>query len=513
MNIKIAKTEKKIEQNFIRLSRSIKFTNIKMLFIYFLYFGNFISIITIPMNSSIILKIEGPGTKNIFYGSSPFECNPIFDRPNEIYVNKVKKDQFSSQYYFNEGDNEVILIWNKTITSCNCLFYGCKDIKEIDFSNFDTSNVIYMRYMFNECSSLTSLDLSNFDTSKVTDTQFMFYFCSSLKDLNISNFKAEKFQYMVGMFAECSSLISLNLANFVTSKALDMSSLFFNCNKLTFLNVSSFNTAKVKTMYTMFYNCSSLTSLDLDNFETSVVTTFQYMFSDCSKLKILNLSNFKTPKISNMDNMFSDCYKLEYINLKNAIIQSGSIAMNNIFSNTALNLVFCTIDNLLIAKVKEKEGAIIDCTEKWKENRKKIIVSNNTCVDNCSIVFNTFEYDSKCYDNCPNGSYNYITFYSEDNYRIDCSNTLEGLYFDQKDSIYKLCYSSCKTCVKEGDEYNHYCLECKNNYFYQDNNLNYSNCHKNCSNYFYYDNSTKTLHCTNYLECPIKYNKFIFDKK
>ncbi len=117
MNIKIAKTEKKIDQNFIRLSRSIKFTKIKMLFIYFLYFGNFISIITIPMNSSIILKIEGPGTKNIFYNSSPFKCNPIFNRPDEVYVNKVKKDQVSSQYYFNEGNNEVILIWHTTFTS------------------------------------------------------------------------------------------------------------------------------------------------------------------------------------------------------------------------------------------------------------------------------------------------------------------------------------------------------------------------------------------------------------
>ena len=266
-------------------------------------------------------------------------------------------------------------------------------------------------------------------------------------------------------------------------------------------------------MEQLFYKCSSLTSLDLSKFDTSQVTTFKEMFFDCSKLKILNLSNFNIPKVSNMENMFSDCKKLEYINLKNAIIQSGSITMNNIFSNTALNLVFCTIDNLLIAKVKEKEGAIIDCTEKWKENRKRIIVSNNTCVDNCSIVFNTFEYDSKCYDNCPNGSYNYITFYSEDNYRIDCSNTLEGLYFDEKDSIYKLCYSLCKTCIKEGNQYNHFCLECKTNYFYQDNDLNYGNCYRSCSNYFYYDSSTKALHCTNNLACPINYNKFIFDKK
>ena len=169
MNTENAKKEKKIYKNPIKLSRRSKFTKIKKFLIYFLYFGSFISIISIPMNSSIILRIEGLGAKDIFYGSFIFKCFLIFDKPNEVYVNKVKKDQVSSQYNFNEGDNEVILIWNKTITSCNCLFYGCKDIKEIDFSNFDSSNVIYMRYMFNECFSLISLDLSNFDTSELTD--------------------------------------------------------------------------------------------------------------------------------------------------------------------------------------------------------------------------------------------------------------------------------------------------------------------------------------------------------
>ena len=96
------------------------------------------------------------------------------------------------------------------------------------------------------------------------------------------------------------------------------------------------------------------------------------MFFDCSKLYILNLSKVNISKISNMANMFYNCKKLEYINLKNAVVQSVSVTMNNIISNTSLNLVVCTFDNLLIAKVKEKECVIIDCSEKWKENRKKL---------------------------------------------------------------------------------------------------------------------------------------------
>ena len=44
-----------------------------------------------------------------------------------------------------------------------------KNIVELDLSNFDTSQVTDMQFMFSGMSSLTTLDLSNFDTSQVTD--------------------------------------------------------------------------------------------------------------------------------------------------------------------------------------------------------------------------------------------------------------------------------------------------------------------------------------------------------
>ena len=46
--------------------------------------------------------------------------------------------------------------------------------------------------MFNECNELISLDLSNFDTSKVNDMSYMFYNCYKLQYLNILNFSIKK---------------------------------------------------------------------------------------------------------------------------------------------------------------------------------------------------------------------------------------------------------------------------------------------------------------------------------
>ena len=59
--------------------------------------------------------------------------------------------------------------------------------KKIFFSEFNTQNVIDMRYMFSNWSSLNELNLSSFNTKKVKNMKYMFGECLSLKKLDISN--------------------------------------------------------------------------------------------------------------------------------------------------------------------------------------------------------------------------------------------------------------------------------------------------------------------------------------
>ena len=125
------------------------------------------------------------------------------------------------------------------------------------------------------------------------------------------------------------------------------------------------------------------------------------------------------------------------------------------------------------------------------------------------MVYNTFEYNFKCYKNCPDGSIKYIYFDSDNNIQINCSNSDEGYYLDNDDLIYKSCYPSCKSCKGKGDEINHNCILCKEGYIPYDNYLNELNCILNCSNYIYYNNITNNYHCTNSLQCPKNTNKLI----
>lgn len=52
---------------------------------------------------------------------------------------------------------------------------SCEFLKSLDLSNFDTSKVTTMNYMFFSCLELESLDILNFDTSNVKSFVCMFY--------------------------------------------------------------------------------------------------------------------------------------------------------------------------------------------------------------------------------------------------------------------------------------------------------------------------------------------------
>ena len=112
--------------------------------------------------SNIKLKIKGNGYNNIF--NSDYNIYP-----DEIYINENKINNINYSYYFNNTNNYIELMWNKTINTCYRMFSGCINITEIDLSNLNTSQVTNMNSMFYNCESLTSLDLSNLNTSLIVN--------------------------------------------------------------------------------------------------------------------------------------------------------------------------------------------------------------------------------------------------------------------------------------------------------------------------------------------------------
>ena len=216
--------------------------------------------------SYITLTIDGIGEKKVFYdkndGMSSSSCKN-FVPPDEVYINNIKRSEISSKYYLNESKNIVKLVWKKEINSATCMFYRCPDIKEIDFSYFNSSLISgYMIGTFNGCTSLISLDLSNFNISQVTIIRNLFHNCYSLTSINLTNFDTSKIKDMQYMFKNCYSIKSINLSSFKTPELLYTTCMFENCILLTSVDISNFDLSKINNIGAMFSNCTSLKTVN-----------------------------------------------------------------------------------------------------------------------------------------------------------------------------------------------------------------------------------------------------------
>ena len=157
----------------------------------------------------------------------------------DIYING-KKIPFSYFHKFDkEGTYKIIYSFKNKIKNLNAIFAECNKLTKIDFSKFDSKEVINTAFMFLDCALLTKLTLSNFITMNVTNMKFMFF--------------------------GCKSLLSLDLSNFITSNVTNMEFMFYGCDSLSEFNLSKFNTEKVENMAFMFCKCCSLNTIDTVN--------------------------------------------------------------------------------------------------------------------------------------------------------------------------------------------------------------------------------------------------------
>ena len=92
------------------------------------------------------------------------------------------------------------------------------------------------------------------------------------------------------------------------------------------------------------------------------------------------------------------------------------------------------------------------------------------------------------------------------NSEFECSGIIqENYYLDGSTGEYKKCYDTCKKCSGPGDETNHNCDQCIDNYiFLKDPLVKENNCLIKCDNYYYFDENNK-YSCTQSNKCPDNY--------
>ena len=160
----------------------------------------------------------------------------IFERSKEFKeeekskdCNKAQKIEYNLETgydYFlkfkNEGIHTIKIIFRKKLYDCSFLFNNCKEIIEIDMSNFDCSQVTSCESMLDGCISLKklnlgkldfSLDVSNFNTKNSITFEEMFCGCKKLKIIDVSKFNSSKCESINSMFRYCENLFEANMIN------------------------------------------------------------------------------------------------------------------------------------------------------------------------------------------------------------------------------------------------------------------------------------------------------------
>ena len=131
--------------------------------------------------SEIHLVIQGSGEQQLIYNT----FNPA---PSEVLINGIKDDSCERKCTLTGDKSNITLRFNEQLTSCEKMFRGLTNLKEIDLTNFDTSKVETMHQMFYGCTTLTSVDMSNLNTLKVNRLRSMFEGCSKLEHVDLTNF-------------------------------------------------------------------------------------------------------------------------------------------------------------------------------------------------------------------------------------------------------------------------------------------------------------------------------------
>jgi lipoprotein len=280
---------------------------------------------------------------------------------------------------FSEFDSSNILDMSYMFAGFNADFWGhCTNQANLDFSKINTSNVKNMKGMFSS-SCVPNLRSLNFDTSKVEDMSEMFtrtnngineldlssfdtrslktarsmFEGSNFTKINVSGWRNDALTDMFEMFASMYELTEINISNFRTNNVTDMSGTFKDDHKLRLLDLSSFNTNKVKSMASLFSGLYKVTNINLSSFDTSNVEDMGYMFYACAELASLNLNNFNTSKVTDMRNMFVS------LNIPSLDLSSFNTArvtnMENMFKNM-MNLTNLNLSSFDTSNVTNMNG-------------------------------------------------------------------------------------------------------------------------------------------------------------
>lgn len=135
----------------------------------------------------------------------------------EGYVDTyLRMNKYIHVYQKQNDENKIAFVYAGKIlapSDASSLFAGCTSLQEINFENFDTSNMLFATSMFNGCAAIQQLDLSGFNTQKVLYLSTLLENCENLQELNLSGFAIKDAAQVANLLRGCHNLAILHVPN------------------------------------------------------------------------------------------------------------------------------------------------------------------------------------------------------------------------------------------------------------------------------------------------------------
>lgn len=218
----------------------------------------------------------------LFGDGSSFRRNSIYANAAKNWATKVVFEKsfrsvspVNCEFWFNgfgrlEEIRGLEYLNTSQATSMASMFYGCKALKSLNLSNFDTRAVTTMEKMFCGCDAVEELDLSNFETNNVTNMCQMMEGCDKLERILIPKFTVANNLRVTGMFSNCPLLTTI-----YTGEGFDLSTY---SDKLDEKSTDIFMTSS-SLLGAAPYNINR-TGVEQANYKTGYFTRIYYRAGD-----------------------------------------------------------------------------------------------------------------------------------------------------------------------------------------------------------------------------------------